>query len=168
MASLQQSSYFRVFGERLNHANVWSKDRDSIAKGVASGLLVCFLPLPGQAFLAALFVYLWRGNLPIAILSTWLSNPFTFIPINFAIYKIGDWIAGAKVLLPNTFPTLTWHLESLPAFLQESATWFSLLGKAYLIGLLVMSFSTAVLAYVIIQLGWRVATYWQKRHSAHQ
>ena len=52
-----------------------------MAAGLAGGLFFAMLPVPLQSFIAA-GVGMARGwNLPAAVSATWLSNPFTYIPM---------------------------------------------------------------------------------------
>lgn len=141
------------WAKKMRHFPVWKIDRHAIAKGVAAGLLVCFLPIPGQTVLAALLVCFIRGNLPAAILATWVSNPITFLPINLLIYAIGAKVLHVKASLPKTLPDLSWgHLYP----------WFSSLSKAYLVGLPILSLSVACLAYVVIYFFWGYIVLWKK------
>lgn len=55
-----------------------------MAAGLSGGLFFAMLPIPLQSFAAA-GVGIARGwNLPAAIAATWLSNPFTYVPMLLA------------------------------------------------------------------------------------
>lgn len=140
--------------QKMRHLPVWKVDRHAMAKGIAAGLLVCFLPIPGQTVLAAFFVCLIRGNLPAAVLATWVSNPVTFLPINLLICAIGAKILNVKATLPNDLPDLSWaHVYA----------WVSSLSKAYLVGLPILSVGSALLAYVFVYFFWGYIDSWRKR-----
>ncbi len=164
-ADLQKYPYLQLIMSRLRHAHVFRMDRRSVAKGVAFGLLVCYLPLPGQMLLAGLLACLCRANLSIAILITWISNPFTFVPINFFICQVGAWILGVKNTFPKISAGLQWTHESAKMFAHDLYLWFSTLGKVYAVGLPIVSIGSALLGYALVQLGWRVAIYWQRKHK---
>lgn len=140
-----------------HHPYLWHLNRTSVARGFAAGLLVAFIPLPLQMLLAALLAFLVRGNLPIAVVTTWISNPITFVPFNYLIYKTGKLITQNNGL--NGMPHInefTFKWESISLFWKESITWLSLLGPTYIIGLIVVSVSAAFLGYWLIQLSWNI------------
>jgi len=73
-----------------------------IGRGCAAGLFAGMLPTLGQIFLAALVAKLVRGNLLAAIMTSWLSNPFTALPIWYGCYRLGH------ALLPSAKPPLSY------------------------------------------------------------
>ena len=164
-ADLQKHRYLQILMSKLRYAHVWRMDRRSVAKGIAMGLLVCFLPLPFQMLLAALLACLCRGNLSMAILMTWVSNPFTFIPINLFICQVGAWILGEGRQFPTKHPALDWTQETAKMFAHDLYLWFTSLGKVYAVGLPVVSIGSALLGYVLVLLSWRIAINWQRKHK---
>ncbi|MCD8524280.1 MAG: DUF2062 domain-containing protein [Gammaproteobacteria bacterium] len=157
------SPLFNRYFKKIKHLPVWSLDHASIARGVAAGLLVCFLPLPGQTLLAALVVCLLRGSLPAAILATWLSNPVTFIPINLLICAVGAWVLHTEAVLPQHLPDLDWTHESIIHFLCELYTWFASLSQAYLVGLPIISIVSALAGYIAVYIFSWIMSLWNKR-----
>lgn len=143
---------------------IWAFNRKAVAKGVAAGLLVAFIPVPLQILFAAIVAFLVRGNLPVAIISTLISNPFTFVPLSFLIYKVGVFITGSNGAseLPS-FHKLEFHWESITLIWQETIVWFKSLGKSYFIGLLVVSVTSSVLGYFMIDAIWRIYIWYHLR-----
>lgn len=153
--TLEKNCYLRPLFLNKKSTCLWHINRRSVAKGVACGLLVCFLPIPGQTVLAVLLALLFCANLPVAILATWASNPFTFVPFNALIYQVGAWVLGIEG-----------HWKNIPlSFSYDTLRWFFSLGKVYTVGLLIVSIGSALLGYSLIQLGWRLAIYWRRRHK---
>lgn len=65
-------------------------DPRRIARGIAVGLFVGFLPLFGLQMLLAFFVAkLFRANRVLALLSVWISNPLTAVLIYYPCYLLG-------------------------------------------------------------------------------
>ena len=65
----------------------------SVAIGVASGVAASFLPLIGLHFLiAALLALLLRGNVLASAIGTLFGNPWTFLFIWVADYRLGLWL----------------------------------------------------------------------------
>jgi uncharacterized protein len=76
----------------LNNPKIWHFNRRSVSLGFAIGMLVAFIPLPFQMVIAAFLAILLKINLPTALAATWVSNPLTFLPFNYLIYKTGAWV----------------------------------------------------------------------------
>lgn len=87
--------------------------RRSATRGAAVGLFWAFTPIPFQMFPAALFCYLVGGNLPLAILCVWLSNPITLPPILYLEYRIGQYLYSVFSVAEHT---LAEHANIYSAF----------------------------------------------------
>ena len=60
------------------------------AKGFAVGIFCGCFPFFGFQTLLGLFLArVAKGNLFLAAIGTWISNPFTYIPLYFFNYKVG-------------------------------------------------------------------------------
>jgi uncharacterized protein (DUF2062 family) len=67
----------------------------AIAAGVAAGVFVSFLPFIGFHFvLAAVFAWLFAGNLIASAFGTAIGNPLTFPLIWASSYKLGCFLLG--------------------------------------------------------------------------
>jgi uncharacterized protein (DUF2062 family) len=68
---------------------------ERVAKGIAAGVLVSFLPLFGFHFVtAAALAWLLRGNILASLLGTFFGNPFTFPLIVVSAMETGSLILG--------------------------------------------------------------------------
>jgi len=68
---------------------------ERIAKGLAVGILIGYLPVIGiQMFLAWAAAALFRANKVVAVLCVWVSNPLAIIPIYYPSYLLGRWLIG--------------------------------------------------------------------------
>lgn len=68
---------------------LWRLDAHGVAVGAACGVFFGFLIPIGQIPLAGFLAYALRGNLPAAVVSTFVSNPLTYVPIYMAAYHVG-------------------------------------------------------------------------------
>ena len=67
------------------------------AKGIAVGVFSGCFPFFGlQTFLGILLAQIIRGNLILAAIGTWISNPFTYLPLYFFNYKVGSFLLQDK------------------------------------------------------------------------
>jgi len=68
---------------------------EQLARGVASGVFSGCFPLFGFQILIGVGVAtLLRGNRIMAAAATWISNPFTYVPIFAFNYQVGLWLLG--------------------------------------------------------------------------
>jgi uncharacterized protein (DUF2062 family) len=64
-----------------------------LARGVASGFFVAYLPLLGLHLpLAFILAQVLRANKAIAVVAVWINNPLTFLFIYYPSYRVGRFI----------------------------------------------------------------------------
>ena len=164
--TIRQNRFVGIFGERLHHHNLWHLHRRSVAGGVAVGLFAGLIPgsNPVQFFFAALFAVVFKVNLPVAIITTLYSNPFTILPIYAAAYVIGAFITGEGT---PTMPQTELQLmdKSIGDWIPTLVEWVVSLGKPLLVGLLLLALLLSIAGYVLVRGGWRLYTVheWRKR-----
>ncbi|WP_448525880.1 DUF2062 domain-containing protein [Parathermosynechococcus lividus] len=72
---------------------------EHVARGLAAGVFAGMLPLfGGQMIIAVGLALLLRGNKPLAALATWVSNPFTYVPLFWFNFQVGWWLLGQPSL----------------------------------------------------------------------
>ena len=60
------------------------------ARGVAVGIFSGSFPFFGlQSLMGVLLASWFKGNHLMAVAATWISNPFTYVPLYWFNYKIG-------------------------------------------------------------------------------
>ena len=110
------------------------------AKGIAVGVFCGCFPFFGFQTLLGLFLArVAKGNLFLAAIGTWISNPFTYVPLYFFNYKVGS------SLLKNS-PDIIFEKKMMIEELLEKGSVFSLrliLGSA-LVGLFLASISGGI------------------------
>lgn len=142
----------------LQHPHLWHLHRRSMAGGVAVGLFCGLIPGPLQMLGAAGAAALWRVNLPVAVLCTLYTNPFTILPLYWLAYQMGAWIMphAGKFVFP----------EKSDSWLISWWAWLWQLGEPLLLGLLMLASALALTGYVLVRLGWRVWVVWHWRARA--
>jgi uncharacterized protein (DUF2062 family) len=75
--SVRNHKYLGKLGRFLHHPNLWHLNRRSVSGGVAVGMFCGLVPGPLQMLTAALLAIPLRVNLPVALLTTLYTNPFT-------------------------------------------------------------------------------------------
>ena len=63
------------------------------AKGVAFGVFSGCFPFFGfQTLLGVFLAQITKGNIVLAAIATWISNPFTYLPLYFFNFKVGSFL----------------------------------------------------------------------------
>ena len=61
------------------------------AKGLAIGVFSGCFPFFGfQTLMGLFFAKIAKGNIVLAAIGTWISNPFTYLPLYYFNYKVGS------------------------------------------------------------------------------
>lgn len=69
----------------------------AIARGIAVGMFAGFFPLFGlQTIIGLILATFLRGNKLAAAAATWVSNPFTYVPIYTFNFAVGRWLLGGE------------------------------------------------------------------------
>jgi uncharacterized protein (DUF2062 family) len=72
----------------------------AIARGFAAGAFTGMMPLFGvQTIVAVGLATLVKGNPIAAALTTWVSNPITFLPLYMVNFKVGQLLLGTHGLM---------------------------------------------------------------------
>lgn len=159
--AVKSQRWLKPFGSLLQHPNLWHLHRRTVASSVAIGLFCGLIPGPLQMISAALLAVLLRVNLPVALITTLYTNPFTIVPLYVLAFQIGTLLTGARsgvAVLPPSLPELHWH-----NLLYEMWDWVALLGKPLLVGLPVLAVGLAIIGYVVVRVAWRVVVIWKWR-----
>ncbi|MDP1682895.1 MAG: DUF2062 domain-containing protein [Burkholderiales bacterium] len=164
---IQAYRVVRWFGPWLGHHNLWHLHRRSVAGGVAVGAFTGLIPGPLQMISAALLSIVFRVNLPVAVMTTFYTNPFTIIPLYVVAYKIGGLVTGH-------------HGGPMPKFDlgSENGNWLTLggnfihwietLGHDFFIGLFILACGLALISYFAVRGLWRLNILIQWRQRSKQ
>ena len=64
-------------------------------RGLAAGIFCGCFPIFGfQTLLGIALASVVRGNHLLAAAGTWISNPFTYVPLYWFNYQLGSWLLG--------------------------------------------------------------------------
>lgn len=165
--SMQKSRELKGLNSFLRSPCFWSHAQEPIARGVAAGLAGAVIP-GFQLFYAALLVILLRGNLPIALLFTLVTNPLTAVPIAYFTFYIGTLIIGngnTDFVMHN----FHWDFSSFHAFWSNVGIWILQFGKAFLVGLPIVSLCLGIIGYFGTKLIWKISIllFHRKKKSKH-
>jgi uncharacterized protein (DUF2062 family) len=147
---LEGNRWIAPFAHLVLRADLWRFNRRSVPRGVALGLFTgIFIPF-AHSFVAALTAVFVRANVPVAIVSTWTSNPFTWALIFPAAFWISTQLGFHADIA--TFRAMIEHEASL----GQWAHWLaSSAAPALLAGLFVLASVVASLGYLAAVVVWR-------------
>ena len=167
--TIRDNRYVARFGDRLQHCNLWHLHRRSVAGGVAVGLFAGLIPgsNPVQFTAGAMLAIAFKVNLPLAMLVTLYSNPFTIVPLYLLAFKLGQ-----LVLLQSggDLPIMALGLDgkSFTEGLSAALHWLGGVGKPLLVGLPLLALSLAAVGYFVTDWAWRLGVMWQWRRRQQQ
>lgn len=167
-ALLQRTPGLGWLGRYLDHRPwLWVANRRRVALGAALGVGLGVIPLPSQMVLAGGAAVLCRANVGAAVAATWLTNPFTLVPIWSLAIALGnlvlpgtDQAATVAVLELSWSEPLTWW----PAFRD----WFMSLGKPLLVGLPLAGVVLGGATYGAVYGSWWAVIKWERRRRFAQ
>lgn len=111
-----------------------------LARGVAAGVFAGMFPLFGlQTIIGVAIALRLRGNPLMAAGGTWISNPFTYVPIYAFNYQVGRWLLPGSQGRPFT------DLDSFREWLQMGAD----VTLALVLGSFVMGLLFGTLSYCL-------------------
>jgi uncharacterized protein (DUF2062 family) len=159
--SIREHRFLSRFSH-LKHPNLWHLNRHSVAIGVGVGMFAGLLPPPFQMLTAAVLAVPFRGNLPVAVITTFYTNPFTFLPLYALAYYVGKLIIGGN---GDMVPPPEFNWSAIGPSLGASLEWALSLGKPLMIGIATLSLVFALAGWAAVHAGWRlyVVLAWRKR-----
>jgi uncharacterized protein len=164
--TLREHRMLRWIGPALHHPRLWHVNRRGIALGIAIGVFFGLLIPVAQIFCAAVAALLLRANIPAAVGSTLITNPFTFAPVYYAAYHLGVWMLGY-----TDVPVVEVDIDRVAAKTATGiALWMDRLatvGMPLAVGLVTLAMSLSVLIYFAVHWTWRIRILraWRRRQE---
>lgn len=156
---LRRFRSLRFLDGLMHEPNLWHINRHSVSRAILLGVFWCMVPIPFQSIPAALIAIWFNANLPLTLITLWISNPVTMGPLLYAGYVVGTLVLGRPGEMEHF--QLSWH-------------WFSSrlieVGVPLYIGSLILGVVCSVAAYLLIQQLWRrrVRQRWHQRQRERQ
>ncbi len=144
----------------LADPDLWHLNRRSAARAVAVGLFCGLIPGPLQAVAAILLCLMVRANFPVAVVTTFYTNPLTIVPLYVVAYEYGSlFVPGAAPVTDLALPVFT----SIGTFGPALLAWATDLGKPLALGLVLLALTLAGTGWAIVRIGWRCHAVWAWR-----
>lgn len=166
--AIHGNRWLAPFENTLLHPRLWHLNRRSAAGAVAAGMFCGLIPGPLQMLGAAICAVIFRVNLPLAMLTTLYTNPFTIVPIYIVAFTLGQWLLPGQG--ERFVPPPKWGDESILAWIHALMEWMIGLGTPLALGLLLLALVLALAGYALVRLAWRVylVRAWHHRRRKHR
>jgi uncharacterized protein len=163
---LAQNRMLKWLGPTLLHPDLWHISRRSIAIGLAVGLFFGLMIPIAQIPVAVIVTMVLRANLAIAAASTLVTNPFTFGPIYFFAFQLGDFVLrGSQHVMPDV------AAEAAQELATGATYWLSKMGDLsgpLFLGLFLLAVTSSIVGYLSVHLAWRLNIVTRKRKRTKQ
>ena len=131
-----------------------STNRKMITRGLMLGLFIAFIPMPMQMAATLLFMPFFRFNVPMAVATVWITNPFTMPPIYVIEYYTGSFFLGTEIT--DVQMSLEWFTDNIDDIFIPLYT-----------GALFYSVTSSVLAYYLVRFFWKRSVDRDKKMHRH-
>lgn len=161
-ARITGSPWVRRHLPSLADPDLWHLNRRSTARGVAIGLVCGLIPGPLQAAAAALACLAFRGNFPLAVITTFYTNPLTIVPLYVVAYQLGKWFVPATRHTPMALPpSMSFDLDGVTSFLH----WAGSMGPSLAVGLPLLAATLGAAGFATVRVAWRwhAVRAWRRR-----
>lgn len=151
--------YIAPFRPWLQDERLWGIRRRTVVPAFALGVFIAFQPVPGHTLIALAMAILLRVNIPVAVLSCWLSNPITVGGMLYAGYELGRRLLDLEPQRMAFDLSWEWFTHTL------LANW-----QPLVLGCLLLGAICAATAYMALDVLWRysIANYKsEKRRKRH-
>ena len=148
---LEANRWVRPFAHSVLRPDLWRFNRRSVPRGIALGLFVGILIPFAHSVVAALTAVFVRANVPMAIATTWVSNPATWLIIFPSAYAIGEALLHADAMTDIAPMATAMHETEMDRLLTQ------ITGKGLdtALGLFVIATVLASVGYLVSSFGWR-------------
>jgi len=132
------------FRPLLDDNRYWGIRRRTVVPAFSWGVFVALIPIPGHMLIATAGGLALRCNLPVAVLTTFISNPLTIGPIYYFTYRVGAELLSIE---PGPFDielSIEWMTNTLASVWQP-----------LFLGSLFVGTIAALVSYVALDVLWR-------------
>ncbi|MFK7843001.1 MAG: DUF2062 domain-containing protein [Sphingorhabdus sp.] len=149
-AGMERNKYLKPIAHRFLRSELWRFTRRSVPRGVALGMLAAFLIPVGQIFAAVFLALPVRANVPIAAITTFITNPFTYPFWIAAAHQVGKFVLQVDAMTAGQ--PINNQIQS------EFGQWLSWLVReagVTAFGFLLFAIFFAAIGYLVSSFGWR-------------
>ncbi len=143
---VSESRFLAPFRHMLHEPRYWGVRRRTAVPAFALGLFFAWMPIPGHPLLATLAALAARVNIPITVVTTFVSNPLTMYPMYYSAYRLGRWLLDAPPIAFDFEFSLAWFTDKFVTIWQPLT-----------LGCLILGSLSALIGYVVVDVIWRAS-----------
>jgi uncharacterized protein (DUF2062 family) len=176
--SLRTNRWLRWMGPVVNQPRLWHFSRKGIAMGVAVGIFFGLLVPVAQMPISAAFAVMLRANLPMAVASTFVTNPVTFGPVYYGAYRLGKVVVGEPAVTESEAIVALGSEPPGTGVQATPQTWSQRLtrgvehlrtvGKPLAVGLAIVATLSGLIVYFLISGLWILKTRWERKRRLRE
>lgn len=163
-AQMEKSRVMRPFANRVLRSELWRFTRRSVPRGVALGMLVGIIVPFAQILFASLMCLPVRANVPVAALTTFVTNPLTTPLIWVLGYNIGSWMLRVDAMTVVAPVNTAIERSEFGDMLQ----WLTGATLVTAYGLVVLAVVSAALSYLVSVFVWRFVVANKRARKLHE
>ena len=148
---MRENRYLKPIAHRIFGNELWRFTRRSVPRGVALGMLAAFLIPVGQIFVAAFLALPVRANVPVAAVTTFITNPLTYPFWVVIANRLGNFLLQVDAMTHGAPLN-----EQVRSGFGEWMSWFLEVAGVTAFGFIVLAVVSASLGYVVSSVGWRL------------
>lgn len=168
--SVRNNRWLRWLGPLLSEQRLWHFSRKGIALGVAVGVFFGLLLPVAQIPVSAAVAVALRANLPMAMASTFVTNPVTFGPVYYGAYRLGKAVLGEPDITDSEAKI---KLDDATSLVESERNWrervaaglehLKGVGKPMAVGLAMVASISGLAVYFLVSAAWVIKTRWERR-----
>lgn len=168
--AIHSNRWLAPFADTLLHPRLWHLNRRSAAGAVAVGLFCGLIPGPFQMVGAAIGALIFRVNLPLALLTTFYTNPLTIVPLYVAAFELGKLALGEMGRNAEFTRPPDYGDAGLQTWIGALIDWMVGLGMPLALGLVLLAALLALAGYAVMRVLWRVylVRNWRRRAATRR
>lgn len=155
--ALRDSRWLAPFRSLLHDPRLWGIRRRTVVPAFAIGIFVAFQPFPGHPLYAALLSLAFRINVPVAFVTTFVSNPLTWGPMYYSAYRLGQYLLEVEPVAFDFRLSLDWVTQQFVSIWQPM-----------ILGSLLLGTATAMVAFLVVDVLWRASLHDYKSRKQRQ
>jgi uncharacterized protein len=152
--TLAAHPWLKPIAHHVLDPKLWRMHHEAVARGAGIGVFWAFAAPVAQILLAAAHSVWWRGNIPVAVGITLITNPFTVGFWLWLAYKAGSLVLDAPPPLPFG------QIHGGPGVLS----YLTSIGPPAILGMGMFAVGGSLGAYALVKLVWRLQ-FWLKHKN---
>lgn len=161
---MEKSRVMRPFASRVLRSDLWRFTRRSVPRGVALGMLVGIIVPFAQILFASMLCLPVRANVPIAALTTFVTNPFTTPLVWVLGYNVGSWMLRVDAMTVVAPVNAAMERSEFGDMLQ----WLTGATLVTAFGLVVIAVVASAVSYLVTVFAWRIIVARKRTRKLHE